>query len=97
MDGKSFKKALYDGRFNTGTKFSMYLYQMNPVPNFQTTSIAALHGDYKLIKYLKFNQYEMYNLKKDPNEKNNLVRLEPERFSTLKQEIDEFLAPKRPQ
>lgn len=96
MDGKSFKQALYDGRFNTGTKFSMYLYQMDPVPHFQTTSIAAIHGDYKLIKYLKFNQYEMYNLKNDPHEKNNLVGLEPERLFTLTKEIDEVLAPKRP-
>jgi len=43
MDGKSFKQALYDGRFNTGPKFSLYLYQMIPVPNFQHQA-RPLHG-----------------------------------------------------
>ncbi len=97
IDGKSFKRALHDPHFDTGTKFSMNLYQINPDPNFRTFSIAAIHEDYKLIKYLAFNQYEMYNLKRDPNEKNNLVGQEPERFLTLNKEIDEFLAPKTPQ
>lgn len=97
MDGKSFEKALHDPRFDTGTKFSMNLYQINPDPNLKTTSIAAIQGDYKLIKYLKFNQYEMYDLRKDPNEKDNLVGQATERFLSLKKEIDEFLAPKTPQ
>ena len=97
MDGKTFKKALQDPHLDTGTKFSMNLYQMNPIGDFLTTSIAAIHGKYKLIKYLKFNQYEMYNLKNDPEERNNLVKVEPERFLFLKKEIDDFLSAEKPQ
>lgn len=97
MDGKSFKEAFHNPRFDTGTKFSMALYQMNFLPNFPSSSIAAIHGDYKLIKYLKFNKYEMYNLKRDPEERKNLAGQEPERFFPLKKGIDEFLAPKTPQ
>jgi len=93
MNGKSFKKALYDSRFDTGTKFSMNLSEMNPASNFKTTSIAAIHGDYKLIKYLSFSQYEMYDLKMDPNEKNNLVGQESEKIFSLKKEIDELCTP----
>jgi arylsulfatase A-like enzyme len=92
MDGKSFKKALDDSHFDTGTKFAMNLYEMNRTPKFGTTSIAAIYGDYKLIKYLKFNQYEMFNLKKDPGEQKNLVKQEPEIFNTLNKEIEEVLS-----
>lgn len=92
MDGKSFKKALYDNRFDTGTKFSMNLTLQNAPDNFQTPSIAAIHGEYKLINYLAFNQYEMYNLRRDPKEENNLVGVEPERFFALQKEIDHILA-----
>ena len=90
MDGKSFKMALYGGRYDPDTKFSMNLTLNMAPPKMRTTSIATIQGDYKLIEYLKFNRYEMYDLKRDPEEKNNLVRQELTKFQSLKKEIDEF-------
>jgi arylsulfatase A-like enzyme len=94
MDGKSFKKALYDSSFDTGTKFSMNLTFQNAPLDFQSFSIAALQGDYKLIKYLQFNKFELYNLKRDPGERNDLLNLEPERLHSLNQAIAEVLIPR---
>ncbi|MEW6658123.1 MAG: sulfatase [Thermodesulfobacteriota bacterium] len=88
MDGKSFKPAMEDKNLDTGVKFSMQLSTTNSLPNLMTRSIAAIKGNHKLIKYLDWNRYELYNVKKDPREKVNLIDEKPEIFSVLKAEID---------
>jgi len=92
MDGQSFKPALDGGRYHPDPKFSMNLTLNMAPPSMFTTSIAAIQGNYKLIKYLKFTRYEMYDLHRDPGEKNNLAGQELTKFQSLKQEIDGFLA-----
>jgi arylsulfatase A-like enzyme len=56
-----------------------------------TRSIAAIRGDYKLIKYLDWDRYELYDLKNDPEEQINLIASKPEVLSSLKDEIDRTL------
>jgi hypothetical protein len=40
--------------------------------------IRADFGDYKLIHYLDKEEYLLFNLKKDPDELNNLSKIKPE-------------------
>lgn len=49
-------------------------------------------GDWKLIysNYRDKKGYELYNLKDDPKELNNLVLIEKEKFVLLKQKLDEY-------
>jgi arylsulfatase A-like enzyme len=93
MDGRSFRPALNDHNFDTGTKFSMNLsfINWNANINLQTKSIAAIRGNYKLINYLDWDRYELYDLKNDSQEKTNLTSNQPVIFSSLKAEIDRLL------
>jgi arylsulfatase A-like enzyme len=92
IDGKSFKRNLSDNGADTGTKFSMNLGYTNCPASIKTNSIAAIKGDYKLIKYLQWNRYELYNLATDPREQENLIHSKPKIFPSLKAEIDRIHA-----
>jgi arylsulfatase A-like enzyme len=48
---------------------------------------ALQEGDYKLIYFVKKQVYELYNLKKDIGEKNNLVNQEPKIFEKMKKQL----------
>ena len=89
MDGSSFKCILEKKPFESGTKYSMNLSFVNDSKDFQTRSISAIRGNFKIIKYLRFNQYEMYDLGNDPGEKVNLVN-NPRLFSSLNKELIKF-------
>ena len=93
MDGTSFSQALKNSNFDTGTKFSMNLSFVSFIlsAKLKTKSIAAIRGNYKLIKYLDWDRYELYDLKNDPQEQINLIGKKPEIFSSLKAEIDHTL------
>jgi choline-sulfatase len=45
---------------------------------------ALIHGDYKLLVFGNDSRFDLYNLKTDPAEKNNLAKTEPERLAELK-------------
>jgi arylsulfatase A-like enzyme len=92
MDGSSFSPIFTDRNFDTGTKLSMNLSYVNCSEGLMTQSIAAIRGDYKLIKYLNWDRYELYDLKKDPQEQINLIASKPAVLSSLKDEIDRALA-----
>lgn len=91
MDGSSFSPIFTDSNFDTGTKLSMNLSYVNCSTGLMTRSIAAIRGDYKLIKYLDWDRYELYDLKNDPEEQINLIASKPEVLSSLKDEIDRTL------
>ena len=44
---------------------------------------ALLQGEWKLLQNNPYQPLELYNLKEDPLEKNNLISLEPEIFRTM--------------
>lgn len=48
-------------------------------------------NDWKLIYNKDDNTYELYNLKKDPEEARNLNQIEKEEFSFLKEKLDNFI------
>ena len=91
IDGKSFMPAFKDGDFNTGTKFSLQLSYVLDPPSLRSKAIAAIQGDYKLIKFLDWKRYELYDVRSDPKEQINLITSKPEIFSSLKAEIDQIL------
>lgn len=91
MEGKSFKQAMYGNNLDTDTKFSIKMDFVNCRPNHKIQSIAAIKGNYKLIKYLELNQYEMYDVRNDSKEQINLISSKPEIFSSLKGEIERIL------
>jgi arylsulfatase A-like enzyme len=91
IDGKSFMPAFKDSDFNTGTKYSMQLSYVLDPPSLRSKAIAAIQGDYKLIKFLDWKRYELYDVKNDPKEQINLITSKPEIFTSLKAEIDQIL------
>lgn len=48
-------------------------------------------GDWKLIRNLADHSYELYDLKKDEGETNNLAALQPERVAKMAAVLDEWL------
>jgi len=46
--------------------------------------LAMRQGDYKILANLQLNQFELYNLRTDPQEMRNLVDQEPQRFAALR-------------
>jgi|GEM_PF-244463 arylsulfatase A-like enzyme len=91
MDGRSVKGALTNPHLDTGAKFTMNLSYWGAPPDFHTKSIAAIKGNYKLIYYLDFQKYELYDFINDPKEEHNLLDQEKEVFLDLKGELDRLL------
>jgi arylsulfatase A-like enzyme len=92
MDGSSFSHTFTDDNFDTGTKLSMNLSFVNSSAGLMTQSIAVIRGNYKLIKYLNWDRYELYDLKNDPLEHLNLIDSKPAVLSALKDEINHIRA-----
>lgn len=59
--------------------------------NAPTPQRAAISESYKLIYYLNSNLYELYDLKRDPWEHENLAPRHPPAFETMKAALDGWL------
>ncbi|WP_372947281.1 sulfatase [Mariniphaga sp.] len=58
-------------------------------PTFRTRPGSAIRvGDWKLIQYFENNDIELYNLKEDISEKNNLAELHPEKRNELLNKLE---------
>lgn len=57
---------------------------------YETTSpvSAVRSGDWKLLEYFEDGRMELYNLAKDPSEKNNFAAAEPAKLAELKEKLD---------
>jgi arylsulfatase A-like enzyme len=51
---------------------------------------AVRKGDYKLLEFYLDKRYELFDLKKDPSEKNNLVKSMPGKVKELKILLDNW-------
>ncbi|MFT6178060.1 MAG: arylsulfatase A-like enzyme, partial [Paracoccaceae bacterium] len=73
--------------------FPGYLQSYKPDPDsasklFRTTPCSVIRkGDWKLIQYFEDGKLELYNLKNDPSEKENLATKEADRTTKLLQEL----------
>lgn len=79
MEGRSLLPLLRGEKLPQRPAFSMN-FEENPSRGHQITrgSIAVWEGDYKLIFYLKTNEYLLFNMRQDPDELDNLIEKEPE-------------------
>ncbi|HDH04924.1 MAG TPA: DUF4976 domain-containing protein [Nitrospirae bacterium] len=73
MDGRSLVPLMRGEKLSQRPAFSMNL-ERNPSRGHKITkgTIAVWEGDYKLIHYLERKKSLLFNLKKDPDELNNL-------------------------
>jgi len=90
LDGVSLTPVLRDasaplGRAALHWHFPCYLQGYTPRHGpFRTTPAAAIRmGDWKLIEFFEDGKLELYNLKKDLSEKNNLATKEPAKLKEL--------------
>ncbi|RAV28208.1 sulfatase [Sinomicrobium soli] len=54
------------------------------------SSGSIRHGDWKLIEFFDTGKYELYNLKDDPGEQNNLVHQSPEKAHRLQKRLAQW-------
>ena len=90
LDGLSFVPCLKDDSASLGRKalywhFPCYLQGYTPRHGpFRTTPAAAIRmGDWKLIEFFEDGALELYNLKKDLGEEDNLAQKMPEKAKEL--------------
>lgn len=70
-----------------------YLKEGDPTqdPLFRTRPGSAVRlGDWKLIQYFENNDFELYNLKEDIAENNNLTKLNPEKLNELRNLLENW-------
>ncbi len=51
---------------------------------------AVRMGDYKLLEFFEDDVVELYNLRKDLGERNNLVGKEPDRAAAMRKSLDRW-------
>jgi arylsulfatase A-like enzyme len=101
MEGRSLLPLLHGMSLDTRPIFSMQLQENPAINNHPITkgSIAIWDGDYKLILYLDSDvpKTQLYNLKADPDETQNVFHENPDKAEELKTIIDKnlFLSNKR--
>lgn len=97
LDGISFVPVLLGKKGQVRDTLFCYFY---PHPKYQNPKGAGgvyiRKGDWKLIKFFYGNEdfshrYELYNLKDDIEEKNNLAEKMPEKVKELEKILDNFL------
>ncbi|MFH0797360.1 MAG: sulfatase-like hydrolase/transferase, partial [Candidatus Omnitrophota bacterium] len=86
MEGESLKKAMFNNYVTTKPKFAANSLELNYINRPITKGgFAVIKDNYKYIYDIQKGQGgELYDLEKDPEEQNNLVKKEKERAADLK-------------
>jgi arylsulfatase A-like enzyme len=95
FDGKSIVPALRGQPFERGPIFT-YFPHSPPVPDWLPPSIVVHDGDWKLIRLFhqgenSAHRWNLFNLREDIGEQNDLAAKEPERVKTMDAQIAKFL------
>ena len=95
FDGKSFAPLLTGGAFNRGPTFCHFPHNTPAAGGLASTWVRE--SDWKLIRFFALNndqtdKLELYNLKNDLGETNNLAGRFPAKAKELNAKIDGFLA-----
>jgi len=77
MDGESLLPAMSGDPFNERPIYSMNLELCNPRKPIDDGSVAVIKNKYKYIYYVKTQEEQLYDLRKDPGESHDLSSLEP--------------------
>lgn len=90
LDGKSFYGVLrQEENWQDRTVF-WHAEKARPRQTGESPASAIRSGDWKLINFYEANKIELYNLKSDPFEKNNLFAIYPERTKTLLNQLNSW-------
>lgn len=90
LDGKSFKAALLeDSAYDRGDIFWHYPHYSNQGSR---PCGAVRSGDYKLIEYYDDNSLELYNLKEDIGENQNIINDEPQKAKEMQKRLHDWLS-----
>lgn len=92
MEGRSLVPIMQGGKLMSRPLFAMN-FERNPSRGHIITkgTIAVWEGDYKLIDYLNEKRSELFNLKQDPDELNNLMENDQEIGQHLISDIQDML------
>ena len=88
VDGKSFVRALENKQYNRGAIYWHFPHYSNH--GMQSPGGAIRLGDYKLIEYFENNSFQLFNLKNDISEQNDLSTSEPEKAAELLSMLNEW-------
>jgi arylsulfatase A-like enzyme len=83
VDGESILPILYSKKKWQNRTVYWHSNMARPKSTGDTKSSAIRRGKYKLIHWYESNGIELYNIEKDPNERNNLVPKKPRLTSNL--------------
>ncbi|MFO8027809.1 MAG: sulfatase [Opitutales bacterium] len=89
VDGEDLTELLFSGK-SLGVRnlfWNFPVYQNPSVPERRPRS-ALRRGDWKIIHRYEDNGYELYNLKKDIGESNNLAQSHPRMLEMMREELD---------
>jgi arylsulfatase A len=81
---------LWTGKANAVPRERPLYWRLNMAPPKENLHVAMRDGDWKILASQDLTHFEMYNLKTDPHEKNNLKEKETERFQSLKQKLEKL-------
>ena len=80
-DGVSIAAAIKGDEFQRGAIYWHFPHYSNH--GMQSPCGAVRHGDYKLIEYFENNTVQLFNLKEDLGEQNDLARIQAEKTKEL--------------
>lgn len=92
LEGRSLLESLHQGE---GTERALYLETLTPLENMGWSPLTAvISGDYK---YIRAPRGELYDVRKDPGERENLLDREKERGEKMKALLDSLESRLHPQ
>jgi arylsulfatase A-like enzyme len=99
VDGESYAKVLHGEKSWENRTVYWMSRKARPHSTGDSKMIVVRSGDFKLIQYLETKEIELYNLKVDISEENNLAQNEPQKakqlLAMLKDWKKEMLVPER--
>ena len=93
LDGGSFKKLLFNKSEKVFRKTKGLIFHV-PYENgiaLKRAHSAIIIDNYKLIKFYDNNEFKLFDLINDIEEKNNLINIEPLVFERMKISLDDYL------
>lgn len=97
LDGLSYRKLLTDGPNNTLDREALFWhfpgYLGSGRNQWRTLPVGAIRaGDFKLMEFFEDGRLELYNLREDIGEKNNLAARQPEKAKELQSKLHAWRA-----
>lgn len=91
IDGKSFLPVLYGDGKGLNENRPFYWHYISETGKWVPRMCSAVRsGDYKLLHFYADDRIELYNLRTDPSEKNNIAASEPSKAKELKAMLDQW-------